>query len=101
MYISRSDNGGPLTRAGIIPAPSDEALIRLAGIAAQVQELLASDNPLDKAPVGLKTIKNDRRRAMEDILVLLADSEVRNYLDDLERLGLLPVKRPPLRADKP
>ncbi len=79
--------------AGSIPAPSDAALIRLASIAAQVEEWLAPDDPLDKAPVGLKTIKNDRRRAMETILVLLADTEVRGYLAELERLGLLPVKR--------
>jgi hypothetical protein len=83
-----------LTGAGNIPTPSDAVLIRLAGIAARVEELLAPDNPLDKAPVGLKTIKNDRRRATEGVLVLLADSEVRNYLQELERLGLLPVKRP-------
>jgi hypothetical protein len=76
-----------------IPTPSDAALIRLASIAAQVAELLALDNPLDKAPVGLTTIKNDRRRVMEAILVLLADSEVRSYLGELERLGLLPAKR--------
>ena len=82
-----------VSRAGNLPTPSDAALIRLAGIATRVEELLALDNPLDKAPVGLKTIKNDRRRAMEAIMVLLADSEVRNYLGELERLGLLPVKR--------
>ena len=76
-----------------IPTPSDAALIRLASIAAQVEEILVPDNPLDKAPVGLKTAKNDRRRAMEAVLVLLADSEVRSYLNELERLGLLPVKR--------
>ena len=81
-----------MNRPGI-PSPSDATLIRLASIAAQVEELLALDNPLDKAPVGLKNIKNDRRRAMEAILVLLADSEVRNYLGELEGLGLLPVKR--------
>jgi hypothetical protein len=95
MYILDAGRGGvvgPLTGAGIIPTPSDAALIRLASIAAQVEEWLAPDNPLNKVPVGLKTIKNDRRRAMEAILVLLADSEVRNYLGELERLGLLPVK---------
>ena len=77
-----------------IPTPSGAALIRLASIAAQVEELLAPDNPTHKAPIGLTTVKNDRRRTMEAILVLLADSEVRNYLSELERLGLLPVKRP-------
>jgi hypothetical protein len=96
MYILDAGRGGvvgPLTGAGIVPTPSDAALIRLASIAVQVEEWLAPDNPLHKAPVGLKTIKNDRRRAMEAILVLLADSEVRNFLEELERLGLLPVKR--------
>jgi hypothetical protein len=82
-----------LTGASTVPTPSDAALIRLAGIAAQVEELLAPDSPLAKAPVGLNTIKNDRRRAMEAVLVLLADSEVRNYLGELKRLGLLSVKR--------
>lgn len=93
MHLSRSVIGGsPLTDAGI-PAPSDAALIRLAGIAAQVGELLSPDNPLVKAPTGITTVKNDRRRAMEAILVLLADGEVQNYLSELERLGLLPAKR--------
>jgi hypothetical protein len=82
-----------MTRAGSIPSPSDAALIRLAGIAAHVEELLAPDHEMQKAPVGLRTIKNDRRRTMEAILVLLADPEVRNYVAELERLGLLPVKR--------
>jgi len=80
-----------LTGAGTVPKPSDAALIRLAGIAAQVEAVLAPDKPLDKAPVGLRTIKNDRRRAMESILVLLNDSEVRSYLAELEGLGLLPA----------
>lgn len=92
MYISRS-RGAQLSSAGAIPTPSDATVIRLAGIAAQVEELLAPDSPLDKAPVGLRTVKNDRRRVMESILVLLADSEVRSYLAELERLGLLSVKR--------
>ena len=84
-----------MTRAGTIPKPSDAALIRMAGIAANVEELLALDHRLDKAPVGLKTIKtikNDRRRTMEAILVLLADAEVRTYLAELKGLGLLPIK---------
>ena len=91
MHISRSNAGCLLT--GAIPTPSDAALIRLASIAAQVDEMLAPDNPLDKSAVGINTVKNDRRRAMEAILVLLADKEVRSYLAELERLGLLPVKR--------
>ncbi len=81
-----------MTGPGTIPTPSDAALIRLAGIADQVEELLASDHPTEKASVGLRTIKNDRRRTMEAILVLLADAGVREYLAELKRLGLLPIK---------
>jgi hypothetical protein len=80
-------------RPDTMPRPSDAVLIRLAGIATQVEELLAADNQMDKAPVGLRTIKNDRRRTMEAILVLLADPEVRDYLAELNRLGFVPVKR--------
>jgi hypothetical protein len=76
-----------------MPTPSDAALIRLAGIAAHVEELLAADRPMAKAPVVITTVKNDRRRMMEAILVLLAGVEVRKYLAELDRLGLLPVKR--------
>jgi hypothetical protein len=72
--------------------PSDAALIRLASIAANVEELLAADHQIEKAPVGLTTVKNDRRRTMEAILVLLANPEVRTYLADLKRLGMLPIK---------
>jgi hypothetical protein len=74
------------------PTPSDAALIRLASIAANVEDLLAADHQIDKAPVGITTAKNDRRRSMEAILVLLAHPEVRAYLADLKRLGLLPIK---------
>jgi hypothetical protein len=81
-----------VTRAGTIPAPSEAALIRLAGIAAHVEELMALDYEAEKAPVGLKTLRNDRRRKVEAILVLLADPEVRNYLADLKREGLLPIR---------
>jgi hypothetical protein len=76
-----------------VPAPSDEAVIRLAGIAAHVEELMALDYQAEKAPVGLKTLRNDRRRKVEAILVLLADPEVRSYLAELERRGFLPLKQ--------
>jgi hypothetical protein len=76
----------------MIPTPSEAALIRLASIAAHVEGLLALDHQTAKAPVGLTTIKNDRRRTMEAILVLLADTEVRAYMAELERLGLLRVE---------
>ena len=79
--------------AAAIPKPSDEVLVRLAGIAANAGELLASDQQVQREAVGLRTIKNDRRRMMEAILVLLADDGVRRYLAELEKLGLLPVKR--------
>lgn len=75
-----------------VPAPSDAALIRLAAIAAHVEELMALDYQREKAPVGLKTMRNERRRKVEAILLLLADPEVRDYLAELTRLSLLPVK---------
>jgi hypothetical protein len=82
-----------MSAADNIPKPSDEVLVRLAGIAFNADELLAADQQVQKAAVGLRTIKNDRRRTMEAILVLLADADVRRYLAELEKLGLLPVKR--------
>jgi hypothetical protein len=82
-----------MTSANSLPTPSDAVLIRLAGIAAHAEELLAADQQTRKAPVGLTTIKNDRRRTMEAILVMLADPDVREYVAELEKLGLLPVKR--------
>lgn len=76
----------------MIPPPSEAVLLGLAGIAAQADAMLAPDRPAEKAPVGLTTAKNDRRRAMESILVLLADPGVRDYLAELKRLGLVAVK---------
>ena len=73
----------------MIPTPSDELVIKLATIAAHAGELLAADDQPEKARVGLTTVKNDRRRRMEAILVLLADAEVRNYLAALKKLGLV------------
>ena len=72
-----------------VPTPADDVLIRLARIAALVQEWLAADHPLDRTPVGLSTAKNDRRRAMESILVQAANPEVRRYLAELKGLGRL------------
>jgi hypothetical protein len=72
-----------------VPTPSNEVLIRLAKLAADAQEALAAEHPRDKTPVGLTTAKNERRRAMESILVQLADPDVRGYLAELKRLGLL------------
>ena len=69
-----------------IPTPSGAVLKRLAGIAVQVEELLAADQPAGKAPVGLTRIKNDRRRSTEQILVLLADSELKSYLAEVRAL---------------
>jgi hypothetical protein len=81
-----------MTGGGNIPVPSDAVLTKLAGIAERVRELMALDSPVGKAPVGLNTIRNDRRRTVEAIMFLLADGEMRNYLGKLERLGVLPVK---------
>ena len=63
-----------------IPRPSDAVLTRLGAIAVRVEELMAFDQPRTNAPVGLTTIKNDRRRSVEEVLVLLADPELKNYL---------------------
>ena len=88
MHSSRAR----LTTGVSVPKPSDAVLIRLAAIAAHADELLAADEQTRKAPVGLTTIKNDRRRTMEAILVMLADADVRGYIAELEKLGLLPVR---------
>ena len=76
-----------------VPVPTDEVLIRLATIAAHVQEALLADHPVNKTPVGLSTARNQRRRAMETILVLIADPGLRGYVSELERLGLLQIQR--------
>jgi hypothetical protein len=76
-----------------VPQPAEEVLIRLATLAAHVQEALVEDRPLDKPRVGLAAAKNQRRRAMETILVLLADPAMRDYVSELERLGLVQIKR--------
>ena len=76
-----------------VPPPTKEVLVRLATLAAHIQEALTVDQPLDKTPVSLSTARNQRRRAMETILVLLADPGVRDYVSELERLGLVKVKR--------
>ena len=73
----------------MIPAPSESVVRGLATIARHVEELLALDRKADRAPVGLKNLRNERRRTVEAVMVLLADSEVRAYLADLERLGFL------------
>ena len=81
-----------MTAVDRIPTPSDAVLIKLACIAERVRELMALDSPAGKAPVGLNTIRNERRRTVEAIMVLLADGEMRNYLGELERLGVLSIK---------
>ena len=93
MHSSRPLTGvGLVSTANRVPRPSDAVLIRLAAIAANAEDLLAGDQQVRRAPVGLTTIRNDRRRMMEAILVLLADADVRGYIAELEKLGLLPVK---------
>lgn len=93
MHCSRRIGAGSVSSAKSVPQPSDAVLIRLAAIAANADDLLAADAQVRRAPVGLTTIRNDRRRMMEAILVLLADADVRGYIAELERLGLLPIKR--------
>jgi hypothetical protein len=73
----------------VIPEPSEALVIKLASIAAHAAELVAADHQTEKAPVGLTTLKNERRRTAEAIMVLLADAEVRDYLAELKKLGLM------------
>jgi hypothetical protein len=82
----------PAPMNGIVPTPSDDVAVRLATLAVDVEELLMADNPVDKTPVGLRNAKNDRRRTMESILVLLADPGVREYVAELKRLRLVTPK---------
>jgi hypothetical protein len=63
-----------------VPRPSDEVLLKLAGIATFARSLTAPDRPSEREPVGRLTLQNERRRAAEKILVLLADPELRDYL---------------------
>jgi len=72
-----------------IRIPSDAVITKLAEIAVHAQAVLAPNQPSGEARVGLKTVMNDRRRAMETIFVLLADPEVRAYLAELKSLGAL------------
>jgi hypothetical protein len=58
----------------------------MATIAIHAEEVLVADQAREKAPVGLRTFKNDRRRSMEQILVLLADPELKSYLAEVRML---------------
>lgn len=69
-----------------IPRPSDAVLQKLATIAVQAEEVLVADHERDKAPVGLRTFRNDRRRSMEQILILLADPELKSYLAEVREM---------------
>ncbi len=69
-----------------IPKPSDAVILKLAEIASHVEQLLAIERQPDKLPVGMRTLKNDRRREVEKVLVLLADPELRNYLAQVRPL---------------
>jgi len=71
------------------PKASDSLVTKLAIIAAHAKELMALDHPTDKAPIGLTTMKNERRRTAEAMMILLADAEVRDYLAELKRLGFV------------
>ena len=81
-----------MTGGDRIPAPSDAVVTKLAWIAQRVKELMALDSPVGKAPVGLNTIRNERRRTVEAIMLLLADPELRSYLEEMQSLSLLQVK---------
>jgi len=69
-----------------MPQPSEAVLKRMATIAIHAEEVLVADQAREKAPVGLRTFKNDRRRSMEQILILLADPELKSYLAEVRTL---------------
>jgi len=69
--------------------PSESVVLTLARIASKVQATLVPKPGADRARVSLQTARNDRRRAMESVLVLLDDAGVREYVAELDRLGAL------------
>ena len=66
-----------------IPKPPDVVVVKLAQIAGYVEDLLAIDRQADKAPVGMRTLRNNRRRVVEKVLILLADRQVRSYIAEV------------------
>ena len=78
-----------MNRPGAIPMPSESVVLTLARIASKVQATLVPKPGADRARVSLQTARNDRRRAMESVLVLLDDAGVREYVAELDRLGAL------------
>ncbi|TME01162.1 MAG: hypothetical protein E6I69_13780 [Chloroflexi bacterium] len=78
-----------MSRPGAIPMPSESVVLTLARIASKVQATLVPKPGADRARVSLQTARNDRRRAMESVLVLLDDAGVREYVAELDRLGAL------------
>jgi hypothetical protein len=63
---------------------SDAIVAKLAEIALQARSLTAPDRPSERKRVGVTNLQNDRRRAGENILLLLADPELRAYLAQLD-----------------
>ena len=78
-----------MSRPGAIPMPSESVVLTLARIASKVQATLVPKPGADRARVSLQTARNDRRRAMESVLVLLDDAGVREYVAELDRMGAL------------
>ncbi len=69
-----------------IRKPSQAVAVKLAQVASHVEELLAIDRSMDKTPLGMRNLKNNRRRTVEKVLMLLADPEVRSYLAAVRKL---------------
>ena len=78
-----------MNRPGAIPMPSESVVLTLARIASQVQATLVPKPGANRERVSLRTARNDRRRAMESLLILLDDPSVREYVAGLDRLGVL------------
>ena len=58
-------------------------MLKLAAIATHAEQWLVADHAPDKARVGLRRARNDRRRSFEHVLVLLADPELKSYLAEV------------------
>jgi len=67
--------------------PSDSVVAKLAEIVTHVEDVLAIDRPVDKPRVGMTNLKNDRRRAVERVLLLLADPDLRAFLGEVRSLN--------------
>lgn len=72
---------GEEDQASAVPRASDAVALRLVEVVLHVEKTLEGDRHTER--VGLSTIRNERRRAMEAILVLLKDAGLQSYVAEL------------------